>query len=153
MKIPFLHNINNKVFVNTYVDTRLMDFEQDKTDYLKTIQDLYEPREQQTEMNSIENSEIIKAIPAEGPNTFQLYKDCINQSRTEKHKRNYSEEIIQKEIVNLFISHMEEVLKIIYINKESKKKVTTIMTELKNLETMTEKADYIKNTPSIPNII
>ena len=48
---------------------------------------------------------------------------------------------------------MEDVLKIIYLNKESKQKVTTIMTELKNLETMKEKAYYIKNTPSIPNII
>ena len=70
----------------------------------------------------MENSEIIKAIPAEGPNTFQLYKELINQARTEKHKRSYSEEIIKKEIVNLFISHMEEVLKIIYLNKESKQK-------------------------------
>ena len=48
---------------------------------------------------------------------------------------------------------MEEVLNIIYLNKESRQNVTTIMTELKNLETIKEKADYTKNTPSIPNII
>ena len=77
----------------------------------------------------------------------------IDQSRTEKHKRNYSGEIIKKVIVNLCISHMKEVLKIIYLNKESKQIVITIMTELKNIETMIGNADYIKNTPSIPNMI
>ena len=39
---------------------------------------------------------------------------------------------------------MEEVLKIIYLNKDSKQKITTILTELKNLVIMTDKADYIK---------
>ena len=49
MKIPFIHNLDNKVFVDTYVDTRLMDFEQDKTEYITTIQDLDKSREHQTE--------------------------------------------------------------------------------------------------------
>ena len=48
---------------------------------------------------------------------------------------------------------MEEVLKIIYLNKDSKQKITTILTELKNLATMTDKADYIKSTRTLPNII
>ena len=86
MRIPFLHNIKNKVFVNTFVDTRLIDFEQDKTDYLKTIQDLDQSKEHQTEINSMETSNIIKAIPAEGQNTFQLYKELINQARKTKKK-------------------------------------------------------------------
>ena len=98
IKIPFLHNLNNKVFVDTYVDTRLMDIEQDKTEYLTTIQDIDEPRKHQTEITTMENSEIIKAIPAVRPNTFRLYKELINQSRTKKHKRNNSEKIIKKEI-------------------------------------------------------